>query len=378
MRQIKDGAGSADGQPREGGFPIPGVSRRGAVGDAIRGLGALVLLCLLSAPLVAQRPAGDAKGQTESGKDGAPLLLLTQTEIDLGELAKGVTADARFELRNAGNADLHILDVKSGCACTIATYDEVIPPGGVGFVTATLLTETLSGPVGQGVSVMTNDPTSPAAFLLVRAQVVVAVRVLPERAIVLRNQPGELPVRRLIRRSTGSGHGFFNIVGLESSAPWIDARARKVRESAPASDGLPPVEPGDWILELGLSGQPEYGKRREEVKFKTGLERQPVVKLEIHTELLAPVQLAVDRLFLQPRGDAAAETISLTLRKGLDPSALRVDTSPAGLTVQLEPGDGQTLTARFHWAGGRLDNGLCVFRVADERLELPILFERQR
>jgi len=376
MRQIKDEAGKGNGQAGHRGFPTPGCRCSGAAVSLFRRIGVLVLVGLLGVPAVARQPAGDR--QRKTGAEGAPLLLVTQTEIDLGQVPKGSSAEARFELRNAGNADLRVLDVQSGCACTIATYDELIPPGGVGYVTATLLTETLNGQVGQGISLATNDPTSPSITLVVRAEVVTAVRILPERAIVLRNQPGEMSARRVIRRQVSSGHGFFSIAGLKTSAPWVVAGARKVREAAPASEGLPAVTPGDWILEVLLDGQPVYGHRSEQVEFKTGLARQPLVRLEVRTELLAPVQVAVDRLFLQPGGEEAAETLSIVVREGLDPSALVVDALPDGLTVQLESGAGQLLTARVRWQGGRLEKGQLVFHIAGERFELPVLFEPQR
>jgi len=378
MRRIKDGAGIDERQPGCRGIPISRWRASRGAATVSRGFGLLILLGLLAVPTSAEERAGDREGSAQDGGDGAPLLLMRETEIDLGQLPKGSSAEARFELRNAGNADLRVLEVRSGCACTVAKYDEVIPPGGVGYVTATILTETLTGPVGQGVSVLTNDPTSPVTSLLVRAEVVFAVRVLPEKPIVLRSQAGELPVRRVIRRSANSGHGFFGIAGLRTSAPWIDARARKVREPEPASGGLPAVTPGDWILEVRLDGQPMYGKRHEVIEFKTGLERQPHVKLDVHADILPPVLLPVDRLFLQARGEAAAETLSFTVREGLDPSAVRASASPEGLTVQLEPGDGPAMTARVRWMGGRLDEGQLVFRIAGERIEVPVLFQPSR
>jgi hypothetical protein len=331
-------------------------------------LGGLVLIGLALGPALSQPRPDPAKG----GTGGAPLLLVTETEIDLGDLPKGSSADARFELRNAGNADLVVREVRTGCSCAVAEYDEVIKPGEVGYVTATLSTETLNGRVAQGVSLMTNDPGSPATYLLVRAQVVTAVRILPEKQIVLRGTEGEPPVLRVVRRSADSGHGFFNIVGLRTSEPWISARASKVREAAPASGELPAVAPGDWILEVGLSGMPPFGKRREQVEFKTGLDRQPQVSLEVHTNRRAPVRMATERLVLPSRPGAVEEELSFTVRNDLDPSGLRADASPEGLTVQLEPGSGQTMTARVRWKGGELADGVVAFRVDGELFELPV------
>jgi len=39
---------------------------------------------------------------------------VAQIEIDLGQISRGATVEARFELRNVGDADLHILEAKPG------------------------------------------------------------------------------------------------------------------------------------------------------------------------------------------------------------------------------------------------------------------------
>ena len=43
-----------------------------------------------------------------------PRLEIAATEIDLGSLSKGETAEARFELRNSGDEVLRILEAKPG------------------------------------------------------------------------------------------------------------------------------------------------------------------------------------------------------------------------------------------------------------------------
>jgi hypothetical protein len=333
---------------------------------------ALLLALLLGSSWTAGSPApGPAKRGQQAG--AAPLLLVERTEIDLGQLPKGATAEATFVFRNAGDAELRLHDVQTGCACTVATYDEVIPPGGVGQLQATLITDTLIGEVGQGISVMTNDPTSPAVYLLLRATVVTAVRVLPDLPIELRNYPRRETVRRVIRRAASSGHGFFNIAGLKSSAPWIEASAQKVRAPRQATQELPAVDSGDWILELRLDGQPPYGRKREMVRFETGLDRQPLVELDVYTDCLAPVQLPVERLFLQPGADGAAATLPLTVRDDLDPSGLEVDAAPAGLTVKLGAGAGRERELHVRWSGGTLEQGRLTLRLGGESLEVPVL-----
>ena len=41
-------------------------------------------------------------------------------------------------IKNEGDAPLRVEDVDPDCACTVADYDRVIPPGGQGEITLTI------------------------------------------------------------------------------------------------------------------------------------------------------------------------------------------------------------------------------------------------
>jgi len=361
LQRINDGA-------RNGREQVPGRDRRLRAG--LRATLVLLVLAGFCAPAGWAGPR--RKGARAAAGTGLPQLVVAQQEVDLGDLPKGSSSVARFELQNTGTADLEILDVLPSCGCTVVTFDEVIPPGGVGSLTATLHTETLVGEVAKGITLLTNDPAASRAHLLIRAAVVTAVRVLPDLPIVLRNDGSASSIRRLIRRSSDSGHGFFIIAGLRATAPWLRARARKVREVEAASDGLPAASVGDWILEVSLEGQPPYGNSHQQVSFSTGLDRQPTVTLAILAEVAAPVQLPVERLLLPEIDGSAGGTLAFAVREGLDPSGLRIEAQPAGLGVELRPGTGRAFEARVRWKGGPLVGGKLIFRVGDEVYEIPV------
>ena len=83
----------------------------------------------------------------------------------------------------------------------MASFDEVIPPGEVGHIEATLDTKKLSGSVGRGITVYTDDPHSPKVFLTVRATVVGGVMVLPQEMIYLNSRARkQRPPMVLVRR----------------------------------------------------------------------------------------------------------------------------------------------------------------------------------
>jgi hypothetical protein len=52
--------------------------------------------------------------QAAAAEPVGPRVEVAQIEIDLGQISRGATVEARFELRNVGDADLHILEAKPG------------------------------------------------------------------------------------------------------------------------------------------------------------------------------------------------------------------------------------------------------------------------
>lgn len=60
-----------------------------------------------------------------------PLSLVRDTDIDLGKIERGDTAQCTYIIRNTGVDTLRITSVKPSCGCTAALLDaNVIPPSG--------------------------------------------------------------------------------------------------------------------------------------------------------------------------------------------------------------------------------------------------------
>jgi hypothetical protein len=64
----------------------------------------------------AQQPPATTPSEREPAAEPGPrpLLQVVDREVDLGTLYRGDEAEARFELRNVGDAPLHIQRVKPG------------------------------------------------------------------------------------------------------------------------------------------------------------------------------------------------------------------------------------------------------------------------
>lgn len=253
------------------------------------------------------------------GGGPAPRVELDQREIHLGTLVRGQKADAEFTLRNAGGAELRIEQAKPGCGCTVVSFDETIPPGGKGVIRAVMDSTTLSGDVGRGITVSTNDPERPTLFLVVRAQVLSSVEILPSPTVRLSNRIAGQRVGRAIVRRDPFETGEVRLTGLASSVPWLSVRSERLEARRPAAEELPIGYPGDWLVEVRLGDGLDYGAREATVSFETGLPRQPKGQIKITTDLRPPVSLSAERIDLEAArtGGTISETVLVSVRSTL-------------------------------------------------------------
>ena len=122
-----------------------------------------------------------------------PQLELEQTIIDAGRVDRGEQVEFTFVVRNTGEADLQILEVKSGCGCAVAEFDPVVPPGEEKSLTIRLKTRGMRGEVTKVGQVFTNDPDPQRkhVFLRMKAFVVAPIDVQPRESVMLRFKKGE-------------------------------------------------------------------------------------------------------------------------------------------------------------------------------------------
>lgn len=246
----------------------------------------------------------------------------------------------------------------------------------MGYLTATLKTSRLRGKVGKGISVYSNDPDNPSVRVAIRAVVVGSVIVLPREHLVIGGPPGRSGGSRVLVRQDPTEIGKLQIEELSTSLPWLSASARKLEEPMPPGDGLPRGEIGDWLVEVEVEDRAQVGtgRSRAELRFKTGLKRQPEVAVPITVDLRPPVNLSVPRLVLLPpaEGEAATKTVLATVRRGLDADALEVDTGNPALEAELEPVGPRRFKVHFTWNGEELGDTSVLFKVGRESHQLPV------
>jgi len=230
--------------------------------------------------------------------------------------------------------------------------------------------------VARSVTVFTNDPTRPKLPLILEAVVLSSVHILPNESAMLANHRPEARRAAWIVRKELTEKGELSISDVTASVDWIGLDARKVEAQQQAEGPIPAAEAGDWIIEMRLiDGAQDYHRSQQSVRFRTGLPRQPEIEVPVLVDLRPPVNLSTDRLVLSAGTEdgTAEQTVLLSVRRGLDPAGLTVETRPEGLLVELEPSGRAGFKAHVRFDGAILADGRIIFHHGDEKLTLPVI-----
>jgi hypothetical protein len=240
----------------------------------------------------------------------------------------------------------------------------------------TVRTEGLRGSLVKTLVVTSNDPDQPTMQLTMRIKIAGSVQFLP-RAGVTVNLRADVPepARVLVRKDTDE-QGTLEVSEVVTNVPWLKASARKL--AAPESiPGLPASAAGDWVIEVSPQGDLPAGQSLQEVQFKTGLGREPVVKVPV--TVFAPPLVTFGRptlLLPAPAPGEAAEGAILTIvRADVDPMAIQVETSPPEIKAKLEetaPGL-RKLRLKVSWLpSNHQSEGQITLKAAGQSFQLPV------
>jgi hypothetical protein len=230
----------------------------------------------------------------------------------------------------------------------VASYDEAIPPGAAGHVTATVKTARYRGPLQKGVTVTTSDPTQPQVRLAVKLNVVGSVVILPRASLALPGRNWEYSATAVIRKDPGET-GELRLTDLTTSAGWLAATARRVEADEPEENGLPARSAGDYVLEVSVADDAPRTRGMQQVRFKTGLPREPETSVPIVVSLNTAMKITPPVVRLRPRGEGqeAVGRFSVVVRPGLD--ELEASASPPSFSVTLVPNGPRHYSGKVRW-----------------------------
>lgn len=203
-----------------------------------------------------------------------------------------------------------------------------------------------------------------------------SVILLPRASLSIggrrRSRTGQLLVRKDPRES-----GELVISDPSTGKPWLQATARRVEVSEPGGNGFPPAAPGDWIVEVRLDDSSQWGVSREELHFRTGLAREPEVKVPVIVTVISPVSFRPDSLVLPmpSPGQRSEATILAVVRRDRASEQLRAEVSPEAFHVSLSKTGARHYQAVVSWkASGpeTVRDGTVTFLIGEDSLAVPV------
>ena len=174
----------------------------------------------------------------------APRLTIVDPVKDFGVVPKGEKLDWSFVIKNTGTADLQIIAARPGCGCTVADFDKVIKPGETGKINAHVDTTNFAGPIAKGVTVESNDPSTPTSQLTIHAIVKPFVEAYPAGFVRYNMLQGDAETQSLVFYSEEEEP--FEVLKVEVPGDYVKATFKKI------------VTDADKVQTVGRPGQAQY------------------------------------------------------------------------------------------------------------------------
>ncbi len=287
-------------------------------------LSAAGLTLALGAPLLAQGAA-------------APKAILAEDKKDVGTVAKGDVIKQTFLIKNTGNADLVITDVRPACGCTVSEYDKVVKPGAEGKIALSIETKQFSGPISKTALVLTNDPVLPQMTLHVTAFVKPFVETHPYGFFRIQALTGETSTADMILGSDDPG---FSPSKVELPYKFLKYTLTEVPEKERVAGK------GSKQFKLTLSNTPDApeGLLGGYVKLQTGVKQQPELELAISGYIKPTVTITpgtVNFGNFDPKGETVRRNVMVidNVPQRQDFAVTKAETTVPGINATVTPVD---------------------------------------
>ena len=259
-----------------------------------------------------------------------PVIVLEPDTLDYGIVYQQVKNRRDVIVRNAGDAPLLIQEIKTTCGCTVVEMEneEIAPAASVP------LTIIFNGKLTQGkqvkrIRVLTNDPVTPEATIVIKVDVRTHLTVEPKnRRIGFGRLPrGETPTRQVHLRT--------------ESEPRLEIEPTMYNHDLFEVTVEPDPE-GDLqhaILTVRVKPDAPHGEHREFIRLDTGLALQPDLIIELFVNVVQDIVLNryhVDFDYVRPDQYLHQHLRVHILRDDLSFQITGVEIDLAGFTATVE------------------------------------------
>ena len=118
-----------------------------------------------------------------------PRVEIPVTEHDFGQVREDMALAYSFVIKNVGDRDLKIVEVDPDCACTVADYKRVIPPGQEGKINLELKPFSVVHAFKKKTYVRFNDPNRTSVNLVLQGNAQKSIDIQPSHVIRFRGAP---------------------------------------------------------------------------------------------------------------------------------------------------------------------------------------------
>lgn len=290
---------------------------------------------LLIAGVAFAQEAAKTAPATPAAKPAAPgtrpTMEMERLNYDFGETFHLDQYAYAFIVRNKGNADLIIQDVKPGCGCTAAKFDKVIAPGKEGKIELVVDGNKVHGEFSKAAEVTTNDPDHPNISLSISGKEVPFVNVIPDGTVYLHGRPGEA-IEKELTVSSNEKDIDFKVTSVTSN---IDD---KIKYSyAPGS------KKGEYVIKVSKNPQLPIMSTYGSLIIHTTSKKSPDTTLQVHVMtkssiLLSPSVLNYGEVkFTDDKGAGTPSTKAVMVTRSAGKLKIKdVSTSNPNFTAKIE------------------------------------------
>jgi hypothetical protein len=289
---------------------------------------ALLITGVAFAQQSGKAPAADAK---KAGSGTRPVMEVPRVNYDFGETFHLESYGYSFVVRNRGNADLIIEDVKPGCGCTAAKFDRLISPGKEGKIELVVDGNKVHGQFSKAAEVKSNDPDHPTISLSISGKEIPFVNVVPDGTVYLHGRPGE-PIEKDLTLTSNEKDGDFKVTSVSSN---IDDKIKYAFE--------PGAKKGEYVVKVTKNPNLPIMSTYGSLIIHTNSKKSPDTTLQVHimtksSILLSPSVLNYGEVkFTDKQGPGAPSTKTLTVTKSAGKLNIKeVSTSNPNFTAKLE------------------------------------------
>jgi hypothetical protein len=144
-----------------------------------------------------------------------PAAFIPEPQYEFAPVIDGAKIIHDFEIENQGTVPLRITDIRTGCACAVASYPHFILPGDKDHITITIDTTGYGGrDFSRDIMVATNEPMNSMLKMTIHGKINDFAHFYPKKVIILRG-PAKEKIKTIVTITPIEEHPF-SILNFEA------------------------------------------------------------------------------------------------------------------------------------------------------------------